>query len=216
MPQNEIGVIDEGPRRAPLLLLAHGAGAGMDSAFMQSLASQLVAEKIRVVRFEFPYMQQQRQTGKRRPPNSAKLLKQHWVDRIEQFASTSRQRSRCFIGGKSMGGRIASLVADETGVAGLIGYGFPFQAPKKPNPERIRHLRDLKTPTLILQGTRDPFGTPEDVANFSLSSQIRIDWLEDGNHDFTPRKSSGRTFAQNLQQAVAESVAFIQTLCAKT
>ena len=134
---------------------------------------------------------------------------QHWRERIEQFAGTPAKRKRCYLAGKSMGGRIASLIADESDVAGLLGFGFPFQAPKKPNPERIQHLRTLNTPTLILQGTRDPFGGPDDVAGFQLARKIRVHWLEDGNHDFVPRKSSGRTQEENLDEAVSETVSFI-------
>jgi predicted alpha/beta-hydrolase family hydrolase len=112
------------------------------------------------------------------------------------------------IGGKSMGGRMASLVADELGVRGLVCLGYPFHPPGKPTQLRTAHLASLRTPALIVQGTRDPFGGPDEVATYSLSPAIRIAWIEDGDHGLAPRRASGRTRAQNLAEAVREVAEF--------
>jgi predicted alpha/beta-hydrolase family hydrolase len=116
------------------------------------------------------------------------------------------------IGGKSMGGRIASLIADEAGVAGLVCLGYPFHPVGKPDRLRVAHLATLTTPTLIVQGTRDPFGTREEVAGYALSDAIKIHWLEDGDHDFKPRKASGHTQQQHWHDAVAAVAGFIESL----
>src|ERR1700683_2872759 len=106
------------------------------------------------------------------------------------------------IGGKSMGGRIASLVADDAGVDGLVCLGFPFHPVGKPDKLRVEHLGKIKTPTLIVQGERDPFGSREEVAGYKLSAAVRIEWLVDGDHSFKPRKSSGRTEERNWETAL--------------
>jgi predicted alpha/beta-hydrolase family hydrolase len=132
------------------------------------------------------------------------VLRETWLRVVEMLG-----REHLVIGGKSMGGRIASLVADEAGVAGLVCLGYPFHPVGKPDQLRVEHLKDLETPTLILQGTRDPFGGREEVAGYRLSRRIRVHWLEDGDHDFKPRKASGRTIEQNWEEAVEEVTAFL-------
>ena len=118
--------------------------------------------------------------------------------------------ARLVIGGKSMGGRMASMVADELGVAGLVCFGYPFHPPGRPERTRTAHLVELQTRALILQGTRDPFGNEEDVAGYELSSAIEVQWLEGGDHDFKPRAASGRTREQNWKEAVAAAVGFMR------
>ena len=187
----------KGAAQEVTFVLAHGAGAPMDSASMQFFAEGLAERGFRVARFEFPYMRARRTDGKRRGPDRAPVLINTWMQVIEQLGD-----ARLVIGGKSMGGRIASMVADEANVAGLVCLGYPFHPPGKPEKLRTEHLRDLQTPTLILQGTRDPFGKPEEVDGYDLSSQIRVVWLEDGDHSFKPRKKSGRTEEQNWTEAI--------------
>jgi uncharacterized protein len=111
-----------------------------------------------------------------------------------------------------MGGRIASMVADEVGARGLVCMGYPFHPPGRPDKLRTGHLESLRTPALIVQGTRDAFGTPEDVAGYRLSPSIRVVWLEDGDHSWKPRASSGRTEAQNIGEAVAAIRDFVASL----
>ena len=189
---------------ATTVILAHGAGAGMDTPFMEFFAQGLAAGNLPVVRFEFPYMAQRRLGGPKRPPDREDVLRQTWLEVIGQFRKT-----RLVISGKSLGGRIASLIADEAQVAGLVCLGYPFHPVGKPAQTRVEHLRALKTPTLILQGARDPFGTPKEVASYPLADAIRLYWLEDGEHSFKPRKASGRSETQNWEQAIAAILAFI-------
>jgi predicted alpha/beta-hydrolase family hydrolase len=190
----------DGPPDSPLtLVLAHGAGAPMRSAFMSAIARGVAAGGTRVARFEFPYMRARRPGGHRGAPDREPILRESWLSAIDALGGGSRLA----IGGKSLGGRIASMVADEARVRGLICLGYPFHPPGKPERLRTKHLETLVTPALILQGTRDPFGSPQDVSGYRLSPSIRIAWIEDGDHSFKPRASSGRTEAGNLGQAVA-------------
>jgi hypothetical protein len=198
----------DGPNdAATTIILAHGAGAGMDSAPMQAFAEGLAAEGFRVARFEFPYMRRRRDTGKRGGPDRPPVLMDAWRAAIAEAGG-----ARVVIGGKSMGGRIASMIADEAGVAGLVCLGYPFHPPGRPDNLRIAHLAELRTPALILQGTRDPFGTPDEVVGYALSHAIRVVWLQDGDHSFKPRKSSGRTSAQNIAEVIAAIAAFVRGL----
>ena len=113
------------------------------------------------------------------------------------------------IGGKSMGGRMASLVADQCGVAGLVCLGYPFHPPAKPETTRTEHLAGLATPTLIVQGERDRFGTPAEVDGYVLSESIDVHWMPDGDHDLVPRKKSGLTAEGNWAQAVEAILDFV-------
>jgi predicted alpha/beta-hydrolase family hydrolase len=120
--------------------------------------------------------------------------------------------SRVVIGGKSLGGRIASMVADEMEVRGLVCLGYPFHPPGQPERLRVKHLEAMRTPTLILQGARDSFGRREEIEKYKLSKAIRVVSMEDGDHSFKPRVSSGRTEAQNLAEAIGQVAAFVQDL----
>ena len=180
----------------------------MDSPFMAMMADGLAGENWRVVRFEFPYMQKRRQDGKRRPPDRAPALLDHFKAVIEGAG----EPARLVIGGKSMGGRMASLIADELGVAGLICLGYPFHPPGKPERQRTAHLASLHTPSLFLQGTRDTLGNKAEVAGYALSPAITLGWLEDGDHSFKPRKRSGRTETQNLLAAVTMAHRFLDRI----
>jgi uncharacterized protein len=197
--------IHTGPEQ-PLLVLAHGAGAPMDSPFMDNLAGLLAEQGIGVVRFEFPYMQERRENGKKRPPNKQDVLLDTWREVIEELGNPEA----LYIGGKSMGGRMASLIADEQTVAGLVCLGYPFHPQGKPEKLRTEHLADLQTPTLIVQGTRDKLGDQEEVETYSLSSAIDVLWLEDGDHDLKPRVKSGFTHEQHLKRTAENIAEFIK------
>ncbi len=193
----------DGPVRARnVVVLAHGAGAPMDSDFMNDVAEKLAQKKIRVVRFEFPYMVERRRSGRKRPPNTAEILLRTWREVLAQFGTTRR----LVIGGKSMGGRIASMVADAGGVRGLVCLGYPFHPPGRPENPRTAHLVEMQTPALIVQGERDPFGTRSEVDGLHLSEAIEVAWMPDGDHSFKPRVKSGHTLEQNLS-ACAEAIA---------
>jgi predicted alpha/beta-hydrolase family hydrolase len=193
---------------APTIVLAHGAGAPMDSPSLEALAQGLAGEGFRVARFEFPYMRARRTEGRRRPPDREPVLLDTWREAVAELGGGGS----LVIGGKSMGGRMASRIADEIGARGLVCLGYPFHPPGKPERTRTAHLEDLRTPTLIVQGTRDAFGTPEDVAGYALSLAIRLVWLEDGDHSFVPRAASGRTERQNLREAVDAVAGFVKSL----
>ena len=199
-------LLKTGPRSTPRLLLAHGAGAPMDSPFMNTIADTVAAAGIEVVRFEFEYMAKRREDGTRRGPDRAPKL----IARFEEALSLIGPPAEVIIGGKSMGGRIASMIADEVGAAGVVCLGYPFHPPGKPERLRTAHLETLKTPTLIVQGTRDRLGTEEEVATYALSPSIEVAWMGDGDHSFKPRKKSGRTLEQNLEAAADAVVALIR------
>jgi uncharacterized protein len=188
------------------LALAHGAGAPMDSPFMRIMAQGVAASGIRVARFEFPYMRRRRETGRRGAPDTPAVLLQSWRDAIQELGGSDR----LIIGGKSMGGRIASMVADEVAVRGLVCLGYPFHPPGDPARMRTKHLEALTTPALIVQGERDSFGGREEVAPYKLSREIRIEWITDGDHSFKPRKGSGRSEVENLRTAIELVVSFVR------
>lgn len=192
------------------LLLAHGAGAAMDSAWMTDFADRLAAEGLRCARFEFSYMAGRRD-GQRKPPPKAEKL----IDEFLAAVDAVKPAGSLFVGGKSMGGRVASLVAGDLHrakrIAGLVCLGYPFHPPGQPEKLRTAHLSDLKTPTLICHGTRDPFASRDEVETYGLSKAIEMFWLEDGDHDFRPRKAvSGLTMTDNMSAAVARVVAFMR------
>ncbi len=189
-------------------LFAHGAGAPMDSPFMEFVASGLGERGIKVLRFEFSYMGNRRQDGKKRPPSGEKKLIQEWRD----FIDTAHVSGKVAIGGKSMGGRLASQLAEEFQPDSLLCLGYPFHPPGKPNKLRTEHLEQLSTPTLILQGERDPFGKMEEVETYNLSSSIQIEWLPDGDHSLKPRKRSGHTEEENLNRVCDSIHRFLQAL----
>jgi predicted alpha/beta-hydrolase family hydrolase len=205
MPKKPELLID-GPRNADsTLVLAHGAGAAMDNDFMAAFAEGLAGRGLRVVRFEFPYMAERRKSGQQRPPDREPVLRETWLTVIDSISAKN-----LFIGGKSMGGRIASLIADEAGVAGLVCMGYPFHPSGKPDNLRVEHLQAIRTPTLIVQGERDALGNREEVTGYRLSRNIQIHWLPDGDHSFKPRKSSGHTESENWSAAIDVVAAFIQ------
>ena len=135
------------------------------------------------------------------------------VTQVGQVMEGSRVVPNLVIGGKSMGGRIASLIADAARVKGLVCLGYPFHAPgREPGPNRLEHLEGLETPTLICQGTRDALGTRDEIAGYRLSTNVQLHWLEDGDHSFKPRKASGLTEDETRQNAINAISGFIKGL----
>ncbi|NLR99846.1 alpha/beta hydrolase [Rhizobium sp. P38BS-XIX] len=185
------------------IILAHGAGGAMDTSWMDSVAVALSENELRVIRFEFDYMSARRTSGKRAPPPRADLLCQEYKDVVGELDL----EGTVVIAGKSMGERVASMIADglyDAGaISGLLCLGYPFHPIGKPDNLRTGHLQQMKTPTLICQGTRDLFGSKDEVLTYTLSGVINLFWLEDGDHDFRPRKAvSGLTAKQNIAAAV--------------
>lgn len=191
-----------------VFIFAHGAGADSHSEFMQTMAKLISHPQIEVVLFDFPYMLKRQQTGKKSPPDRMPKLIEAYKQQIEKYG----QGRKVFIGGKSMGGRVASMIADEEQVDGLICMGYPFHPPGKPESLRTEHLQNLKTPALILQGSRDPFGKPDEVAGYDLSSKIQVSWLEDGNHSLETLKRSEVSTEQSWQKAASKVQNFILSL----
>ncbi|VVO10768.1 alpha/beta family hydrolase [Pseudomonas fluorescens] len=189
------------------LILAHGAGAPMDSDFMNDTAARLAGLGVNVLRFEFPYMAQRRLDGGRRPPNPAPKLLESWR---EVYAQVRRHvAGRLAIGGKSMGGRMASLLADELAADALVCLGYPFYAVGKPEKPRVAHLAELKTPTLIVQGERDALGNRQAVEGYELAPSIEVYWLVAADHDLKPLKASGFTHEQHLESAADKVCEFL-------
>ena len=191
------------------LILAHGAGAPMDSPFMEEITARLVARGIAVFRFEFAYMAERRLTGRKRPPNSQAQLLEQW--RAVHGQVRQQAAGPLAIGGKSMGGRMASLLADEMEADALVCLGYPFYAAGKPEKPRVAHLAELRTPTLIIQGERDALGDRTSVAGYALSPAIHLHWLTAADHDLKPLKRSGLTHEQHLDAAADAITAFILT-----
>lgn len=192
-------------------IFAHGAGAPMDSDFMQDMAVSLCALGIRVIRFEFPYMVERRETGKRRPPNRQPELLESWraiIAAVEQAYTDP-----LWIGGKSMGGRMATLLLGaaepKLAVTGAICFGYPFHPQGKPEKLRTEHLIDMPVPILIIQGSRDALGCIDEVAGYDLSEAVVLHWLDDGDHDLKPRVKSGFTHQQHKHTAATSACQFI-------
>lgn len=192
--------LELGPELAnATILFAHGAGAPMDSPAMTAIAEALAEQGLRVVRFEFSYMANRRTEGTRKPPPRAEKFNSEYLATIDALNIDGP----LIIGGKSMGGRVASMIADELfdadRIAGLLCVGYPFHPIGKPEKLRTEHLQHLRAPTIICQGTRDQFGSKDEVGGYELSSTIQMRWFEDGDHDLKPRKRiSGFTHADHI------------------
>ncbi|MCA9089122.1 MAG: dienelactone hydrolase family protein [Planctomycetaceae bacterium] len=198
----------DGPKRGKICVaLAHGAGEGWDSRFMDYFSTELAKLGYRVARFEFPYMAERSTTGRKRPPDREDILRDTWLQVVQALP-----QERIIIGGKSMGGRIASMVADEAGVGGVVCLGYPFHPNGKPEKLRIEHLTTIQTPTLIVQGEIDPFGTRDEVLSYPLSDAVQIHWVPDGDHSYQTKRDSDRNQNQNFTNAMRHIDKFIQPI----
>ena len=206
-------LIYNGPVNGPLFVFAHGAGAPASADFMETIAKGLALQGIRVARFNFPYMQQRVDNGTRRPPERAPKL----IAQYQQLIASIDQPM--VIGGKSMGGRMASLVASDpttdelsvnSKIKGIACLGFPFHPANKPESLRTEHFPLIKQAVFIAQGVRDKLGTKEDVASYGLPDNIDWLWLEDGDHDLKPRVKSGFTHQAHLQKTIISMAEFIK------
>lgn len=200
-----------GNRPEVVLILAHGAGAPADSPFMEAVAKALSQEGIDTVRFEFPYMQKRRLDGKKRPPDRQPALLECYSLLVDEIRGELGEQTRLLVGGKSMGGRVASILASQRkGIDGVACFGFPFHPPGKPDRWRTGHFHELKSPMLVLQGTRDPFGKPEEMTGHEHELEVvRLRWLEGGNHDFQPLKSQKLSQNDLITEAARETRRFI-------
>ncbi|MEB3256786.1 MAG: alpha/beta fold hydrolase [Cyanobacteriota bacterium] len=204
-------LIDGSADARATLVLAHGAGAPMDTPFMSAIATGLAQRRWRVLRFEFPYMARQRLTGRKAAPNNLETLQASF----RAVVADASGQGPLIIGGKSLGGRVASLLVKDVApelVRACICLGYPFHPPGRPSQLRIDHLMALAVPTLILQGERDPFGRREEVAAYQLSPQVRVEWIPNGDHSFKPTRASGRSEADNWEEAVRLADSFCHEL----
>jgi predicted alpha/beta-hydrolase family hydrolase len=198
------------------LILAHGAGVGSTSPFLQNVADLISRHGIAVTRFEFDYMAARRTGGSKRPPPRAEALVSEYREMVRSVAGRRQRGRKLVIGGKSLGGRVASLVAKELyeqgDIAGLVCLGYPFHPPGKPDQLRTAHLETLQCPALIVQGERDPFGSRAEIEALALSKTITFAWIGDGDHDLRPRARSGLTHNGNLATAADAVAAFAAQL----
>ena len=200
-------------RAAAGLILAHGAGGGQTSSFVVRAGRELAARGILVATFDFPYI-----TAGRSAPDKPAVLEAHWRTIIDDVRKRSEfARLPLFIGGKSMGGRIASQVAAAgvEGVAGLVYFGYPLHPPGRPGQRRDAHLPDIRIPMLFIQGTRDEFGTSAEIRDLLPRLDARAELVEiaDGDHSFKTRakvtmKKPDATLVDVFDAAAASSVEF--------
>lgn len=203
------------PAARATLLLAHGAGAAMDSSFLTRIAEGLAAQGIAVARFEFAYMAKRRTTGKKYPPPKAEKLVGEFRAAIEAALAAPERVGRLIIGGKSMGGRVAAMTAGEALPAEVVGVaclGYPFHGPGRPEEIRLAPLQGGLLPTLVLQGERDEFGSRAEVETLDVGARTRFEWIEDGSHDFGPRGSSPATLKGNIAHACTAITGFALSL----
>ncbi|BAP44361.1 esterase/lipase/thioesterase family protein [Pseudomonas sp. StFLB209] len=175
---------------------------------MSEMSRYLAELGVNVLRFEFPYMAQRRLGGSKRPPNPQGQLLDVWrgvYTRVRLHVA-----GRLAVGGKSMGGRMASLLADELHADALVCLGYPFYAVGKPEKPRVAHLADLQTPTLIVQGERDALGNKDAVQGYALSAAIDVHWLPTADHDLKPLKASGLSHAQCLSETAQRIARFLR------
>ena len=203
-------------RGAAGLVLAHGAGGGQHSRFMVEAAKALAARGVTVATFDFPYMAEGRKV-----PDKGPVLETAWRAAIDAarghpaFAGLP-----LFIGGKSMGGRIASQVAAQhvDGITGLVYFGYPLHPPGRPDQRRDRHLPDIREPMLFVQGTRDQFGTAQEIRDLlpRLNDRTTLFEVSDGDHSFNVRvKVAGKKADAVLAEIFDTAAGFIGT-CAKS
>ena len=188
------------------VLLGHGAGADQLSGFMRMAAGGLAARGFDVMTFNFLYKEQ----GRGIPDPKARL--EACYQAVIKTALTHRKlkKNRLVIGGKSMGGRIASQVAavEPDGIAGLVFLGYPLHPPGRPDKMRDEHLKDIHAPMLFVQGARDAFGSAEEIRAVIKSRRLRADLyaIEGGDHSFKVPKSLGVP-QENIYEAIMDEVA---------
>lgn len=195
-----------------VVILGHGAGAPADSPFMEMLSASLQQRGLANVRFEFPYMQKRRADGKKRPPDRQPVLLEHFAGVLGRVRQELGSDCRVLVGGKSMGGRMASiLAAGQTGIDGLVCYGYPFHAPGKPDLWRTGHFPHIDCPAMIFQGTRDPFGKPHELADHGEElAGAEVYWLEGGDHDFRPLVRQPWTQQDLVDEAARKTREFVE------
>lgn len=205
----------DGPATAPAtVVFAHGAGAPMDSPFLATIATGLAQRGWRVVRFAFPYMARARAGGRRGAPDRLPKLLEAFREQVALEADSPA----LVLAGKSLGGRVATLLLEETAAAGTVRaglcFGYPFHPPGRPESLRTAHLETLSVPTLIVQGERDPFGRRAEVEGYALAPTIRLAWIPGGDHSLRPPRSAGLGEEAALALAVERADGFLREIVA--
>lgn len=199
-------------RAAATIVLGHGAGANQLSAFMQLFAKGLAERGLDVVTFNFVYMEQ----GRSVPDQKAKLEACYRAVIDAARSHKPLKKNRLAIGGKSMGGRIASQViaADADNIHGLVCLGYPLHPPGNPNKLRVEHLPSIRVPILFVQGTRDTFGSPDEIRHFAkdIRAKVKIYEIEGGDHSFKVPKSAQLTQEQVYSNVMDEIVTWVSAL----
>jgi len=180
------------------VVFAHGSGISMNHEFMQLVAKTMSFKCFTVYLFEFSYMQKIQATGIKRPPPAVAKLELEYLGLLEEL----NLPGRLIIGGKSLGGRVASLVVEQTNALGWFALGYPFHPQKKPDTLRVEHLLSSHKPGLVMQGTRDALGCFDEVLSYQLPAHIHLSWLADMDHSFKPYKASPYTQVQAIEQSV--------------
>ena len=201
-----------------VIVLAHGAGAPADSEFMAKLTLALNKQNIGVIRFEFAYMDRRRLDGKKSPPGRIPGLVDEFQQNLHRL--TVDITLPVFIAGKSMGGRIASMLlaqenavqAKNNGLRGVLCFGYPFHPPSKPHSLRTKHLHGIDLPIVIVQGTRDPFGKLSEISSFGVPKHVLLRWLDHCDHDFVPTKRSGFNPTEQIDEAALYAREFIDSI----
>jgi predicted alpha/beta-hydrolase family hydrolase len=192
-----------GEQRGVLLVLAHGAGAGQRHPFMVRMAQGLAARGIDVVTFDFPYMHERRKV-----PDKAPVLEACFRDVVAKARAGAFESHRLFIGGKSMGGRIATHLASQRldGLAGVVALGYPLHPPGKPEQLRASHLPAIAVPLLVVQGERDTFGTPQELASplQSVAGPVTLHVVVGGDHSLAVRGSNAAATFEEVVTLTAD------------
>jgi len=196
------------------VVFAHGAGADMHHEFMEQITVLLNKANINVIRFNFPYMDKRIEFGKRYPPDRMPKLIECYQSAINELVAEQKNTLPLFIGGKSMGSRVAATLAENSEISkyiqGVFCLGYPFHPAKKPEKLRLEPLQLTKSPVLIVQGERDTLGSKDEVSNYEISPLCQCVFLPDGDHSLKPRVKSGYTYQQHIEQAVFEITQFIK------
>ena len=202
----------QGPKRGAerAVLLAHGAGADMHAAALTTVADALAAVKVPSLRFNFPY----KAAGRRSPGRPAVLEAAVRAAAHELARQAKVPPDRIVLGGRSMGGRIGSMVAADDGALGVVLLGYPLHPPGKPAQLRVDHFPKLTMPVLFASGTRDAFGTPDELQQHAraIKGPVTFHWIDTGDHGFKPLKASGLTPAAALAGVAEAVVAFVASL----
>lgn len=211
-------LLDSAEDAKALVIFAHGAGADMEHEYIEALVRLMNAKKLSVLRFNFPFMDKRKLDGKRRPPDRMPALIACYQSVLSSISVDSNAHLPIYIGGKSMGGRVAAMLSCDKvlmfneKINGVICLGYPFHPVKKPEKLRLAPLQETHLPVLILQGQRDALGSEEEINSYEVSSRCQLHYFHDGDHDLKPRIKSGYNLKQHQNSAINKMSEFIDEI----